>query len=361
MKNSVSGGGVVGGLDAVQPRELLRDGGLPLVRLLPGEDEMIAGEGGLAGENAPTAGDPVEGVDGEGAGAVGGGEEVGVDPEGLARLDLRAPVHPVGPDDLLGRGQPGRGLKIRELDAGNGTQRLQEIETPNGEDPAASADLFLFGREGKRLVLLPLGGVGKSPRFHVETELVAVARVGDRLGALNDLESQVEGVPAEDVPHIIPADDDHLETRLLGDPFQSGRGHLAGGADGEPVARDEEVLAAADPLPEVGHQVPERAGLPAGIEGLQALGDAVVGRRDLVGVNGVPLLSGPRGIPEDEGLAGDDAANRGRRIDAQSLGGDFLQGHPWLQSSGRDGTHRDSPGDGSCQPISILPDAETPP
>jgi hypothetical protein len=55
-----------------------------------------------------------------------------------------------------------------------------------------------------------------------------------------------------------------------------------------------------DALAEVGHEVAERAGLPALVKPVEALGDAIIGRRDLVGVDGVQLLARDLGIPEDE-------------------------------------------------------------
>ena len=64
-----------------------------------------------------------------------------------------------------------------------------------------------------------------------------------------------------------------------------------------------------DARPEVGHQVAERAGLPPFVQRLERLGDAVGGRRDLIGVDGVQFLSFPRHfqVPEDQRPAADDA------------------------------------------------------
>src|SRR5881275_2445472 len=56
------------------------------------------------------------------------------------------------------------------------------------------------------------------------------------------------------------------------------------------IAGDQERLAAVDALAEVGHQVAEGAGLPPLVERLEALGDAVGGRRDLIGIDRVELL-----------------------------------------------------------------------
>ena len=61
----------------------------------------------------------------------------------------------------------------------------------------------------------------------------------------------------------------------------------------EPIAKRspaiDESLAAVDPLAEVGHQIAERSRLPALVERLEALRDAVGRRGDLVGVDGVEL------------------------------------------------------------------------
>ncbi|OLE15390.1 MAG: hypothetical protein AUI36_38110 [Cyanobacteria bacterium 13_1_40CM_2_61_4] len=53
-------------------------------------------------------------------------------------------------------------------------------------------------------------------------------------------------------------------------------------------------------LAEVGHEVAERAPLPALVQGVEALRDAVGGRRDLVGVDGIELPPRGLGVPEDQ-------------------------------------------------------------
>ena len=77
---------------------------------------------------------------------------------------------------------------------------------------------------------------------------------------------------------------------FLGDALEPGRAHLARRADREAIAGDDERLAAMHAGAEVGHQVAERSGLPALVERLEALGDAVGRRRDLIGVDRVELL-----------------------------------------------------------------------
>jgi hypothetical protein len=62
-----------------------------------------------------------------------------------------------------------------------------------------------------------------------------------------------------------------------------------------------------DPLPEVRHEVAERADLPALVQRIEALGDAVRGRRDLVGVDRVQLPARDLRIPEHERLPADGA------------------------------------------------------
>src|SRR5438874_2318651 len=58
---------------------------------------------------------------------------------------------------------------------------------------------------------------------------------------------------------------------------------------------------------ELGHQVAERARLPALVERLEALRHAVFRRRDLVGVDGIELLAGApaRPVPKDQRLTPD--------------------------------------------------------
>src|SRR5689334_2656426 len=69
----------------------------------------------------------------------------------------------------------------------------------------------------------------------------------------------------------------------------------------EPIAGDDEILAAPRPLHEVRHEEAEGPGLPTLVERLEALGDAVGRWRDLVRVDGVQLLTGNLGVPEDQG------------------------------------------------------------
>ena len=138
------------------------------------------------------------------------------------------------------------------------------------------------------------------------------------------MQSEVERIAAEDVPHVRAADDHHLETGFFRHTFQSGRAHLARGADREPVAGDDEGLPAVHAGAEAGHQVAEGPGFPALVQGIEALRHAVGGGSDLIGVNRVELPGQARagkahGIPEDERRPGDQAAAAGRRSFARGL------------------------------------------
>jgi hypothetical protein len=106
----------------------------------------------------------------------------------------------------------------------------------------------------------------------------------------------------------VAADDHHLEAGLVGNRLQAGRAHLAGRADGEPVAATTKVSPRWHAGAEVGHQIAERSRLPALVERVEAFRHAVGGRRDLIGVDRVELLllSEDLQIPEDERLAAND-------------------------------------------------------
>ena len=199
-----------------------------------------------------------------------------------------------------------------------------------------------FGGQRHGLVRRALRLVREAAGHGIEAELVAVARIGDRLGALHDVQPEVEAVAAEDVPHVVAADDDHLEAGLLGDALEAGRAHLARRSDREPVAGDDEGLPAVHARAEVGHQVAERAGFPLLVERLEALGHAVGGRRDLIRVDRVAFLGELRPwkahrIPEDERPSTDEVVGLPR-----ALGGSVrqrLDGHAGLATGGLDPVH----------------------
>jgi len=124
------------------------------------------------------------------------------------------------------------------------------------------------------------------------------------------VQSKIQRVAAEDVAHVVAADDDHLQFDFFRDCLQARRAHLTRRSDREPIAGNHEGFAAMDACAEVGHEVPERSGLPPLIERLEALGHAIGRRRDLIGVDGVELLllSWNLEVPENERLAAHDRA-----------------------------------------------------
>ncbi len=336
MEDAVAGRRVVRLLHAVHARELAADRGLSRVVLAAREDEVVVGDGGLARIDRRAAGDLVEGVDREGRRAIGGGKQIRPDAQRRPRLDRGVAVDAVRPDDLLGRRHGAGRLGIRKEDFRLRPHRGAELAAADGEDAAGDPDLFFLGREGNRRVGLALRFVGQDPCRRIERERVAVARVLDGLGALDDVEPEVEGVSPENVAHVPAADDDELQPLFFGDALQSGRAHLARGADREALAGDQERLAAVHPRAEVRHEVAERARLPAFIERLEALRDAVGGRRDLVRVDRVALPARDFRVPEDEGLS-PDLPGRTRSGNVGGTGpGEVDVANARLQSSGRD-------------------------
>ncbi len=111
------------------------------------------------------------------------------------------------------------------------------------------------------------------------------------------------------------ADDDQLETRLLGDPLQSRRAHLPRRSDGEPIAGNDEGFAAVNPLPEIRHEVAECARFPALVERVEAFGNAIRGGGNLVGVDRVELLLLAKDfqVPEDQRLTANERTSCRRR------------------------------------------------
>ena len=214
--------------------------------------------------------------------------------------------------------------------------RCAELAAAGGVDAARAADLVFLGRQRQRVVGFLLRFVRQPARLRIEAELVAIARVGDRLRTLHDVQAEIERVPAEDVAHVAAADHDHFEARFFGDAFETGRTHLARRSDRKPIAGDQKRLSPVHALAEVGHQVTERSRLPALVERLEAFRHAVGGRRDLIRVDGVELLLLARDlqVPEDERLAANRRAGARRGIDG---GGrrDRLDVTPGLSRAGR--------------------------
>ena len=270
------------------------------------------------------------------------GQQIGVDAQRRARFELGVLVDAMRPDDLLGRGHVPRAIRVRPGDLGRALDRGPELAAAEREDPAALPDLVFLGCERHRVVRLPLRDVGDPARDRLEEKFVAVARVGDGLGALDDVQAEIEGVAAEDVAHVVAGDDDHLEAGFFRNGFEPGRRHLARGSDGKPIAGDDERLTRVHARAEAGHQMAKRSRLPAFVQGRQALGHAVGGRRDLIRVDGVELLAGLTRIPEDQRPSAHEV--RARRIDevARTRPGQIVEGDARFQDRGPSRLHRSS-------------------
>ena len=315
MENAVARRGVIGRRDVVQAREFASDRRLPVVVVPAGEDEMIVRDGGLTREHRVPACNLVERVNRERRRPVRRGEQVGIDAQRDARPHhiVRAFVNAVGPHNLLGGCQAAGGFGIGPLDARHGVDRACELAPAGGEDASRAANLVFLRRQRNRLVCFLARLIGQPPRLRLEAELVAIARVRHRLGTLDDVETEIQRVTAEDIAHVVATDDNHLEAGLFGNRLQAGRTHLARRSNGEPIAGDDERLAAVDASAKVGHQVAERPGLPALVEGVEALGHAVGRRRNLIGVDRVELsgVAGTSRIPEDERPSMNHGSGRG--------------------------------------------------
>ena len=88
VEDAVARRRVIRPLEAVQAGERAADGGLLVVGLDAGEDEVIVGDGCLAREDRASAGDLVERVDRKRRGAVRGRKQVGVDAQRHTRAKL---------------------------------------------------------------------------------------------------------------------------------------------------------------------------------------------------------------------------------------------------------------------------------
>jgi hypothetical protein len=129
------------------------------VRLDPGEHEVVVRDRGLPRIDLVSAGDLVEGVDGEGRGAVGGGKEIRVDLKGRARLHLGVLVDPMGPDDLLRGRELLRDLLLGPRDPGWAGDGASELAPAHGENASGPPDFVFFGRERHGRVRLSLGEI----------------------------------------------------------------------------------------------------------------------------------------------------------------------------------------------------------
>ena len=207
---------------------------------------MIVGDGRLAREDRVAAGDLVEGVDRKRRGAVRGRQQVGVDAQRRARPKLVAAVlvDAMRPDDLLGRGHAARRVRVRKVDRGRAATDRRNSRRPTAKMPPLRRISSSFGESGTGVYVFPCVTLASAAGRRIEREFIAVAGVGDRLGTLHDVQAEVERIAPEDVAHVLAADDHHLEAGFFGDALESGRAHLARGADREPVAGNQERLAA---------------------------------------------------------------------------------------------------------------------
>ena len=298
-------------------RKCATDRRLLLVIIAAGEDEVIVRNRRLARADRVSAGDLVEGVDGEWCRAVGGRQQVRIDAERRPGGDRRVLVDAVRPEDLLRHRHRACTRGIGPVDRGRLLDGTAKLPTSGGEDAAAPADFVLLRRERQRHVVLALRQVAEAPGLGLEFQFVAVARIGDRLGALQDVQPEVEGIPAEDVAHVVAAHDHQLEADLLRDGLQPGGAHLPRRSNRKAIPGDEEGLAAVHSRAEVGHEVAKRAGLPAFVQRLEALRHAVGGGGDLVRVDGVELPAELRArqlrIPEDQRTAAHHETRSGSR------------------------------------------------
>src|SRR4029079_11883237 len=109
--------------------------------------------------------------------------------------------------------------------------RLAELAPPDCEDAAALSDLVFLRSQRNGRVGLALRNVDNLARRRVVRELVAFARISDSVGALHDMQAEIECVAPEDVAHVLAADDDHLAAHFFRDRLEAGRRHLARRAD----------------------------------------------------------------------------------------------------------------------------------
>ena len=222
VKDAVARRRVVRLLDAVQARELAADRRLLVVVVLAGEDEVIVGDRGLARIDRVAAGDLVERVDRKRRGAVRGRQQIGIDAQRRAGLDLGDPCRRDAPRRSARWSSSVRARPDRPVDRRRASTDVRNSRRPTAKMPPLRRISSSFGVSGTGLVGLALRDVGELPRHRIERELVAVLRVGDGLRALHDVQAEVEGVAPEDVAHVVAADDDHLEAGFLGDALQPG-------------------------------------------------------------------------------------------------------------------------------------------
>src|SRR6185295_11584043 len=131
--------------------------------------------------------------------------------------------------------------------------------------------------------------VGELPGYRVEGEEVTILSVEHGLGTLDDVQAEVETIAPEDVAHVLTAHDDHFQPGLFRDALEPGGTHLPRRSDCKAIAGNDEVFAAMDAVPEIWHQVSKGTGLPLLVERIQAFRHTISRRRNLIGIDGVPL------------------------------------------------------------------------
>jgi hypothetical protein len=98
-----------------------------------------------------------------------------------------------------------------------------------------------------------------------------------------------------------------------------------------------------DATPEIGNEMAERTRFPALVERFEALGDAVGGRRDLVGVDRVKLAARVLRVPEDQGAPADRGdRSGGGRVAGRRFGQGGRAG-AGMKARGLDLVHRPLP------------------
>ncbi len=252
-------------------RKLAPNRRLLVIVLLTSKDEVVVGNRCLPRVNRVPAGDLIERVNRERGRAIRRRQQIGVDPERVAWLDVRVFVNPMRPDDLLGRGHATGPFGVGKLHERLPGHRRLELSTTNRKDAAASSNLVFLGGQRHRLVPLASSNVLEAPRDGVEAELVAIARIAHCLGTLDDVQAEVEGVATKNVAHVVGADDHHLEPDFLGDRLEPGGRHLSRRANRKAIAGDHKRLAGVNALAKVRHQIAERAGLPPLVERVETL------------------------------------------------------------------------------------------
>jgi hypothetical protein len=321
--------------------------GLLVVGLDAGENEVIVGNRRLTREDRVAPGDLVERVDREWRRPVRRRQQIGVDAERRARLHLLGRhrfIDPVRPDDLFGRRHPGGAGLVGPVDHRRRAHRGRELTPADGEDATAATNLLFLRGQWHRRVGPILGLVPQLARVGIERELVTVPRVLDGLRALDDVEPEIEAVATEDVAHVPAADDHQLEPGLLGYTLEARRAHLTRGPDGKAIAGNHERLPGVHARPEVRHEVPERAGLPALVERLEALRHAIARRGDLIGIDRVELLRLRRAlrVPENQRPAANQPGCSGGLRGSDRCRRQILNRHARLEADGLNHVHHPS-------------------